>query len=80
MEKKFVIITSSDLKFGDFLINHWLKSLLNNIDCKLVDIVILDYGLSEKQYRILLSKNVKIVKCIRDGCVNNLRYRDMLIF
>lgn len=80
MEKKLVVVTSSDSKFGDFLINHWLKSLLNNIDYQLVDIVILDYGLSDQQRNVLLSKKVKIYKCIRDNCVNNIRYRDMRNF
>jgi hypothetical protein len=78
--KPFLIITSSDLKYGDFLFSHWLKSLKDNIDSKKVDIVVLDYGLSVSQKNNLQSENVKVVKCVRDGHVVNIRYRDMLSF
>jgi hypothetical protein len=80
MNKKFAIISTSDSKYGDFLINHWLKSLINNIDLKLVDIIILDYGLKDKQKKELLSKKIKLIKCNKDGHIVNIRYRDMLKF
>jgi len=76
--KKYAVIGSSDSRCGDFVINHWLLSLEKNIDRKLVDIVILNYGLTEKQKKMLLSKAVIVVDCIKDGHIVNLRYRDML--
>ncbi|MEI6850251.1 MAG: glycosyl transferase family 8 [archaeon] len=79
MQKKFVIITSSDSKYGDFLADHWLKSLKVNLDTDLVDIVVLDYGLTSSQ-KNKLRKDVKIVKCVRDGHLVNIRFRDMLNF
>ncbi len=72
---KNIIFTACDAKYGDFLADHWLKSLRENVDCSNIDIVILDYGLNEKQKERL--NGVKIVKCERDGHVVNIRYRDM---
>jgi len=77
---KFIIITSSDSNCGDFLINHWLKSLKENVDLNLVDVVVLNYGLTKEQKDILLSEDVIVIDCIRDGHIVNLRYRDMLDF
>ncbi|PKP60944.1 MAG: glycosyl transferase family 8 [Candidatus Altiarchaeales archaeon HGW-Altiarchaeales-1] len=77
---KFVIITSSDSNCGDFLINHWLKSLKENVNLNLVDVVVLNYGLTKAQTDILLSEDVIVVDCVRDGHIVNLRYRDMLNF
>ena len=79
-KKKFVIIGSSDSKYGDFLINHWLKSLKDNLNTKIIEIVILDYGLTEKQKKELTLQNVKVIACKRDGHILNIRYRDMLSF
>lgn len=78
--KKFVIITACNYKYGDFLINHWLKSLLNNIDTKVVDIVVLDYGLSEEQRKNLLLKKVKTIECDLTGHIVNIRFSDMKNF
>src|SRR3989338_6029941 len=79
-KKKFVIIGSSDSKYGDFLINHWLKSLKDNLNTKIIEIVILDYGLTEKQKKELILQNVKVIACKRDGHILNIRYSDMLSF
>lgn len=78
--KKILIATASDAKFGDFLIEHWLKSLLLNIDRNLVDITILDYGLTDAQKSRLIEKDVNVMQCKRDGHVVNIRYRDLLTF
>ncbi len=74
--KKNAIVTASDSKFGDFLIDHWLKSLKTNVNLKDIDIVILDYGLSDTQKKRLF--DVTVVECVRDGHVVNLRYRDLV--
>jgi len=75
--KKFAVITSSDAKYGDFLANHWLSSLRDNIDTNLVEIIVLDYGLNGEQIKKIRGK-AEVVKCKRDGQVVNIRYRDML--
>jgi len=80
MKKKFVIMTACNARYGEFLINHWLKSLIENVNLEFIEVVILDYGLTEKQRKILKSKKVKLVKCKHDGHVVNIRFRDMLNF
>lgn len=75
---KHVIITASDSKYGNFLINHWLRSLKDNVDLKNVDIAILDYGLTKEQLSKL--KDVIVYKGVRDGHVNCIRFRDMFRF
>ncbi len=77
---KNVIISSSDSKYGDFLIDHWLKSLKENVNLSNIDLVILDYGLSPLQVKSLKKEGVLVVKCVRDGHVVILRFRDMLKF
>ena len=78
MKKKYAIITASDSKYGDFLVNNWYKSLLNHVNLKLVEIVILDYGLtSEQKNKLSLAK---LISCKKDGHVTSLRYRDMSKF
>jgi lipopolysaccharide biosynthesis glycosyltransferase len=76
--KSYLIITASDEKNGNFLINHWLKSLKLHINQKLVEIVILDYGLNTEQRKKINQNGGKIIKCKRNGHVVNIRYRDML--
>ncbi|MFH0954566.1 MAG: glycosyl transferase family 8 [Candidatus Micrarchaeota archaeon] len=77
---KNAIFTCSDAKFGDFLANHWLKSLKENVDLSNTDVVILDYGFSKEQSDRLSKENVIIVKGKRDGHVTSIRFRDMAIF
>jgi len=78
--KKNIIITATDSKYADFLTNHWLKSLQDNINTKNIDILILDYGMTNNQVRLLKSKNVLIQKCLRNGYVVTIRYRDIANF
>jgi len=77
---KNIIITSSDEKYGKFLINHWLKSLKENVDLSNVDVLVLDYGLTKKQRLAILKQKVPIKKCKRDGHVVTIRYRDIYNF
>ncbi len=77
MVKEFLVITASDFKYGDFLINHWLKSLKANVNLNKTDIAVLDYGLSPEQRIILRKENVRMVKCKKDGHIVNIRFRDL---
>jgi hypothetical protein len=77
---KHIIITASDKKYGDFLINHWLKSLKNCTNLKNIDILVLDYGLTSAQIKLLLDEKVIVKKCRRDGHVVTIRYRDTADF
>ena len=74
--KRFAIVTASNEKYGDFLADHWYASLIDSVDLKDIDVVVLDYGLSNEQ--IARMPNAKFVKCKEDGHVVNLRFRDLL--
>lgn len=74
---KHAIFTVSDAKFGDFVIDHWLASLRANVDLRDVDVHVLDYGLAPDQRQRLAADGVLCHRCVRDGHVTNIRYRDM---
>lgn len=78
--KKNCIITASDAKYGDFLIDHWFRSLTENADLSGIDVVVLDYGLSTAQRFYLEQHEVRLVSCEKDGHVVVIRFRDMADF
>ncbi|MGC8765299.1 MAG: glycosyltransferase [Brevinematia bacterium] len=81
MEKKpYLIVSASDKKYGDFLVEHWLYSLQKNVNLEKIEVLILDYGLSKAQRFYLEANNILLKKCIKDGHVANLRFRDILSF
>ncbi len=73
------IIACSDEKYGDFLIDHWLRSLVANVDLKNIDVIVLDYGLSQSQLERLrdVLQQIIIFRGTRDGHVNTIRFRDI---
>ena len=75
--KTNLIITASDKKYGDFLIEHWFASLRANTNLEYIDVAVLDYGLSMAQRFYLQSNGVIVRSCERDGHVTSIRYRDM---
>jgi hypothetical protein len=77
---KNLIVTASDSKYGEFLIDHWLASLVDNVNLEKIDVVVFDYGLTEEQTKELTSKNVAVVKGVRDGHVTSIRFRDMAAY
>jgi len=77
---KHVIFTGSDANCGDFLVSHWLKSLMDNVDLSNIDIVILDYGLTKEQVSKLKDKGVIVKKCVKDGFPNAIKFRDIANF
>jgi hypothetical protein len=50
------IIAASDARCGDFLVQHWLRSLVDNVDLGKIDVVVLDFGLTEAQRAALLGR------------------------
>jgi len=74
--KKHVIFTSSGEKYGDFVINHWLKSLQENVNLENIDVVVLDYGLNKNQVKQFREKKIIMHKCEKDYLINNIRLRD----
>ncbi len=73
-----LIVTACDARYGDFLTNHFLKSLTENVDLTNIDVVILDYGLRPDQVAAVESTGAKTQKCTRDAHIVNLRSRDMI--
>jgi hypothetical protein len=74
--KPYAIITASDRKYGDFLIEHWLRSLRENVCLDAIDVVVLDYGLSLAQRFYLEHQGVRLHKGERNGHVTVIRYRE----
>lgn len=75
--KPNVIVTASDRRYGDFLIEHWLASLLDNSALDDIDVAVLDYGLSVAQRHWLGANGILLRSGIRDGHVAVIRYREM---
>lgn len=75
---KNAIFTCSDSNYGDFLVNHWLESLVKNVNLKDIDIIVLDYGLTKEQLKKIKEKGAKSFRCKRDGFPNSIKFRDML--
>jgi hypothetical protein len=71
-----VIVTSSDSRYGDFLVRHWGRSLKTNVDLQDIDVVVLDYGLTNTQRKGIESLGFQIKAGKRDGHVVNVRFRD----
>ncbi len=74
--KANAIVTASDQKYGDFLIEHWLRSLQDNVRLDEIDVVVLDYGLSLAQRFYLEHHGVRLRPGKRDGHVTVIRYRE----
>jgi hypothetical protein len=77
MVARNVIVTASDSRCGDFLVDHWHRSLRENVQLEGVDIAVLDYGLTAGQRRRVLDAGMEIRSCIPDGHITNVRYRDI---
>jgi hypothetical protein len=76
--KPHAILTASDARCGDFLRDHWLRSLRENVDLENVDVVVLDFGLTPAQ-RAELS-GVVIVPASSELRVSIARFREIARF
>lgn len=74
---RFAIYTASDHKYGDFLIDHWFRSLRLTNDLSDTEVRILDYGLSTAQRYYLAHEGARLVPAVRDGHPAVIRFRDM---
>lgn len=83
MGGEYLILTASNERIEQFLIEHWLRSLVENVRLSNVDVVVLDFGLTSSAVRKLSDKGVLVVEAARrEGLVNNLRLlaaRDLLV-
>jgi len=74
--KKNIIITAANLRCGDFIINHWLKSLLENVNLKNIDVLVIDYGLTNLHKRLLIEKGIIVFKGSNGNHIVNKRFID----
>ncbi|MBI5127493.1 hypothetical protein HZA76_03510 [Candidatus Roizmanbacteria bacterium] len=73
---KNVIITCSNDKSGDFVVNHWYKSLKNNVNLTNIDVVVIDYGLSVEQKNKLKKQSVILFPGEKKYHIVNKRFFD----
>lgn len=77
---KNAVITSVDYHYGDFLINHWLRSFKANVELDNIDIVFFDFGLTPLQCEALNKESVIIVTCKQTGHIVNTRFIELTYF
>ena len=77
MTQRNAILCASDANCEDFLVDHWLASLLANVVLENIDIVVIDYGLSNKRRAQLDSLGVRRFIAIKDRHPCVARFRDM---
>lgn len=78
--KKHIIMTASDKKYGDFVIEEWYASLVNNVNLEKIDVGVLDYGLSLAQRFYLKHNGVILIPAQKDAHVTIARFRDSAHF
>jgi len=77
---RYLVSTACNERFEGFLINDWLKSLKDNVDLSETDVLVLDFGLSEKVKSILSNSDVLVRKCTTPGKIVNTRFVELLAF
>lgn len=80
-EKRYLIATACNRKYEDFLLNHWFRSLKDNVDLSEIDVLIMDYGLSEDIVQKLSEQGAIVRKASeREGLINNTRFFELADF
>lgn len=77
---KNVVITCCDKNCSDFLIHHWLTSLLDHSNHENTDIVVFDYGMPTRHAKILDKTKVRRIVYPRNGHPVIIRFRDIASF
>ena len=79
--KRYLIATACNKKYEEFLLNHWFRSLKDNVDLSEIDVLIMDYGLSEDIVQKLSEQGAIVRKANRvDGHINNTRFLELVDF
>ena len=78
--KKSVVITSANAATGDFLINHWFRSLRNNNDLTKIDVMVIDYGLTKLHTKILKQAGVIVLQGSKKYHIVNKRFFDAALY
>lgn len=78
MNKSYLIATACNQKCEEFLLDHWLKSLKENVNLSNIDILVIDFGLSEKAKDELEKEKVILHRAeSTEGHINNLRFYEL---
>jgi hypothetical protein len=73
-----VIIAGSDQNCEYFLVNHWFKSLVANVNLENTDVIVLDYGISTASTDFLREQAVMVHSFPKEGVVPTVRFLDTL--
>lgn len=73
---KNAIITSANATIGDFLIDHWLKSLKDTNNLQNCDVIVFDYGLSKGDIKKLKKEGVIVIGGTKKYHIVNKRFFD----
>lgn len=75
-----LIITATDAAYADFVHDHWLRSLRENVSLADTDILVLDYGMTSGQRQVLSEAGVTIIAGSTSGHVVSMRFIDAAAF
>ena len=78
--KKYLIATACNEKYEDFLLNHWYRSLKENVNLSETDVLIIDWGLSDSIKKKFDGALIFESKHKNEGLINNLRFMDLYDF
>jgi len=74
---RHAIIACSDQKCEDFLIHDWMRSLVDNVNRDNIDVIIIDYGLSNDARAMLAQLGAITHSLPKDGAVSTQRMKDI---
>lgn len=77
---KNLIVTACNDKYEDFLYNDWYMSLKDNVNLENIDILVIDFGLSDSIVENLKKENILIKKAIIEGNIVNVRFFELYDF
>jgi len=77
---RYLISTACNQKYEDFLLNDWLRSLIENVNLSNIDILILDFGLSKNVRKILKRYGVILQRATTSGKIVNARFVELSKF
>ncbi len=73
---KHLITTYCDRNKGDFLVHHWLRSLKAHTNLDQIDIMVIDFGLTEEQVQLLEQEQVIVNRQEQmNGRMSNFQYK-----
>lgn len=77
---KNAIITAANARVGDFVINHWFASLADTNDLHTLDVVVIDYGLTDLQVNAMTEKGILVLPGMKQYHIVNKRFFDAAAF